>query len=631
MRLIAAVAMLIALGACGDDYSLRVRVEHPEAAMIERTVVTIYESPMDEVRCTDIEFQDVSETVLAGLEVTRYEEGGPDGPQGSIENVSREGLKLVVARGFNADGKYLAAGCTEHGTIEGNDIVDVKTSVVAAVSIGGVQVEGDAGIPVTITTPFGMALPNRPVSWRVYGSVGATPQVSQAMLATGTDEWQPSATTCAGANGSIFLRPVPPGQIGGFAARVRVSWGEEAPRQFSSFTQAEVTPVSVQGLGSTLGSSRICTARAAGAMKRLVCLEDNDPGAGVEPVARDYTVTIANGKATLTPSGMQMINEPVATVFSLQSGMNRDAYVLTSLGRVIGLFNPTRPPNAQQGSFAPEAVAEAVLVPSCGPMDPPRLFVRTIGGGRQRVWIMDPLGGTQHTPFANEFDVPLTDTVRLSAAGCVTELQIDSTTPKSRQVVVIDSDINTGGTRVSSTSAFYDCSSPSGRCSVRLPTFLSGVGFKRGDDNIEEERLVASSFDTTGTIISELIFLDTKIVERARIASAAIPDLIVSGNFDGDAKTDLVWNFAALGSTQNNFQVAYARKIDGVPLTALTGPKSIVANDMFVADVSGDANDDIILVQRARDASSSALVAVVPTRAAASPTNVRPDDQMCTP
>ena len=613
--------MLVMLVGCGDDLSLQVSVQHPPNAGIDRTVVTVYESPDDSVRCTDIEFQDVPETVLAGMEVARYDSA--ETSQDQFDGISRTATKLVVARGFRND-MYLAAGCTEHGTIGGNDKVVVETEVVAAVSLGGVEAEGNdiASIPITITTPLGSALPKRPISWRVYSYVGATPMSSPVALTSGTDQWEPAQTTCTGGDGTIRLRPIPPAQIGGYTARVRVSWGETAPRSFSSFTRAEPVRKDLAFLASASPSGRLCTTRASGATKRVVCIEDQDPSATVDPVARDLTVTVANGQASLAATASQNFApaEVIVAVYSVGSGTTRDAYAITALGRVIGLFSPSRPPNASQVLFpAGEPIEEVIVMPACKPSDQPRLVVRT-RGATQKLWVMDPLGGP-HLTFGNGFDTPNTTTLRLNTAGCATELQTESAMPTSRQVTVVDS----GLAAINGTVAFYDCSAPTGKCATRLPSLFSGVGFKRGNA-ANEDRLVTSSFDTTGTVLSELIFLDAKIVERSRISSASIPDRIVSGNFDGDDETDLVWNFAAIVGTQTNFQVSYARTVDGEPLTALTGPKDLIVDDMFAAEVTGDAFDDLVLVQRSRDGTTTSGVSVIAARAPAAPLNVRADD-----
>ena len=618
------LALVMSIAACSDDLAMSVRVEHPEGAQIERTEVTVYESPAGDVSCADIEFQDITEAELAGLEVARV-----DG-SGSLDGISRVGTKLVVARGFRANGMYFTAGCAEQGTIDGEVTVVVQTSIVATVSLGGTEPGGmDLGsIPITITSPLGAALPRRAIGWRVYSAAGATPQQTMMQLATGTDEWEPVNTTCTGTDGSIKLRPVPPAQIGGYAARVRVSWGQEPPRLFSLFTRAELVPKSLAVLGSA-AQGRLCTPRTSGATTRIVCIENDGTG---EPIARDLAVTVSGGAATLTVAGSQTFAaaDEIAAVYTVTNGTTRDAYAITRIGRVIGLFNPSRPalPLAQQVPFVNEGlVADVMSVPVCKAEDAPRLAVRTtdIANNRQKLWIKEPHGG-QFIAFAN-LEGSLADVYRFNAAGCVTELSTSNAQPISRQVIVVDQ-IDASKTPNEATSAaFYDCSNAAGRCATRLPLPFNGVGFKRGN-NGEEDRLVAPLFDASGTVISELIFLDGKVVERARFSSAALPDHIVSGQFDGDAKADVLWDFSALGATQSNFQVAYAREVDGEPLTAVTGTKAVVATDMFAIDVTGDGTDDIAIVQRSRDASTPSTISVIPARAAAAPLNVRPDD-MC--
>ena len=612
------LAFVLALAACGDDLAMQVRVEHPDGAEIERTVVTVYESPAGDVDCTAIEFGDISETELAGIEVARFEQS-PMGTSGGLDGISRVGTKLVVARGYRANGQYFTAGCTEQGTIEGVETVVVEAQVVAAVSIGGVEPGNDPTITITITSPLGAALPSRAVGWRVYGYAGATPMASPVALATGTDEWEPTTTTCTGADGAIRLRPVPPAHIGGYATRVRVSWGQEPPRLFSAFTRAEPLPKTLLPLSSTGQTGRLCTPRVAGATSRIVCVEDDGTGA---PVARDLAVTVTGGAATLQTSTSQTFGagEQIAAVYSLANGATRDAYAITRLGKVIGLFDPSRPPNAQQGSFVGEGfVAEVIAIPVCREGEANRLVVRTVDptAMHQKLWLMDPLGGA-HVQFPG-LEGSLTDVFRFNAAGCVTELSTTNTDPVSRQVVVVDTVI----AGAPSSTAFYECAANM-RCLTRLPLPFNGVGFKRGN-NGEEDRMVAALFDASGTVVSELIFLDSKLVERARISSASVPDHIVSGHFDGDARADLVWDFSLVGAMQSNFQIAYARTVDGAPLTALTGGKSLVVNDLFATDFTGDGFDDIAIVQRSRE-STPHSISVIPARAPAASVNVRADD-----
>jgi hypothetical protein len=601
---------------------MQVRVEHPEDVEIERTVVTVYESPADDVRCTAIEFGDISDAELAGLEVARVEQTSA-GSSGGLDGISRVGTKLVVARGYLDSGQYFTAGCTEQGTIDGEVTVVVDTHVVAAVSLGGVEPGGNeaASIPITITTPLGAALPKRAIGWRVYGYAGAMPTSSPSPLATGTDEWEPMTTTCTGPDGSIRLRPVPPSQIGGYATRVRVSWGQEPPRLFSAFTRAEPLPEALQPLASMGQTGRLCTPRTAGATTRIVCIEDDGTG---QPIARDLAVTVGNGAASLAVAASQPFapGEQIAAVYTVANGTNRDAYAITRLGRVIGLFSPSRPPNAQQGSFSGDGVVgEVMALPICKDGDMSRLVVRTVDAAamRQKLWLMDPLGGP-HAPFGS-LEGSLNDVFRFNAAGCATELSTDTTTPVSRQVIVVDTFVN----MESSSTAFYDCGSNNMRCATRLPLPFNGVGFKRGN-NGEEDRMVAALFDASGTVVSELIFLDSKLVERARIAAASVPDHIVSGHFDGDARADLLWDFSLVGAMQSNFQIAYAREVDGAPLTALTGGKQVVVSEMFAADVTGDGFDDVAVVQRSRESGTPNTISVIPARATAATVNVRADD-----
>ncbi len=263
------IVLSVALGACGEEPSLRVEVtHHPDAAdIVASTTITVYES--DVVSCAKVELGDLTAAELTATEVDQITAGAAD----SL-TMSREGTKVIVARGFDEAGTFVTAGCEEKGVVGEGDVLSISTELTATVSVAGIGLDDNDpfGIVVTVTDPFVRSLPDRIVSWRVNGSDGATP-ITTTNLDIGSDsDWVPSAPSCTNDNGVIRVHPTPPSTIGGFSTAVRTSWSTEPPRVFSTFTPVNdngaiaMTPTSVQ----TNQSLRRCASRVSGTVRRLV-------------------------------------------------------------------------------------------------------------------------------------------------------------------------------------------------------------------------------------------------------------------------------------------------------------------------------------------------------------------------
>ncbi|HEY5948862.1 MAG TPA: hypothetical protein VIV40_25400, partial [Kofleriaceae bacterium] len=188
------VVALLVLAACGEHPSLRVEVEHPTDVTVATTSISVYES--DLVTCDKVELGDLSADELAAAEVDTITVGA--GVPADELTMSRVDRKVIVARGFDADGANVSAGCAEKGVVGEGDELTIQTVLTAHVSVNGIGLD-DADpfqIVVTVTDPLVRSLPERIVSWRVNAAEKAIPLVS-TNLTPGTDsDWVPTSPPC---------------------------------------------------------------------------------------------------------------------------------------------------------------------------------------------------------------------------------------------------------------------------------------------------------------------------------------------------------------------------------------------------------------------------------------------------
>src|SRR5688500_9803100 len=116
MRRVACVLLWLALSACGEDPSLRVKVD-VEGPPMHRFVVSVYESPS--ITCEQIEYAVLDEAQLDALLVDEITITG-GATEGSLDNLSRTDHKLIVARGYSETGELLEGGCAPHDLVVEN-------------------------------------------------------------------------------------------------------------------------------------------------------------------------------------------------------------------------------------------------------------------------------------------------------------------------------------------------------------------------------------------------------------------------------------------------------------------------------------------------------------------------------
>jgi len=625
MRL--AVVAVLGVAACADDPTLRVSVEH--AVAVERTTISVYES--DSLTCERIEFGDLDEDELEATRVALLTIDAAGTTTGSLADLSRTDLKMIVARGYIGDG-LVTAGCKTHGEIVGRDEMTVETVRASSASIGQLSLESPDpfSLQVSLRDASGAALDKNPLSWRVYAPYGADPAVSP--LSPEKDDasgvWHLAKPTCTNQNGVLRIHPVPPATVGGFAIQVRASWPIEKPPLISGFTRID------PGVHPTIpvpGLAHPCAVRrGTSGPPSLLCVEPIAAG-NATIVLREYSVTESGGDVSLTKlADIPLSDQDLIAVYGVDRGSVRDVYAVTQRGRVIGLRSPSVAvtTGGSQNLFGSETATDAMLLPACGD-NVPRLLLRTEGPTLQRLAVMPELGGAATTFHGVISAIP--NAIGLRAVGCVSEL-----TPKGeatlRHAAVVDvpSRATMNGRQVR--SVVFDCvvGADAPQCFVDLPILLAGAGFT------PDGYLAGANLDASGVVISEYAVLGDptgyRRVEFGRVAAASIPKHIVYGNFDADDKPDAFWDVENLGGTATALQVTYAQLAGALPLSALSPSQGFTVDDVFIDDVTGDGKDDVIMVGKSFSDTGTPLgygLLVIPTQVQAAAPGFRNGDDPC--
>jgi hypothetical protein len=585
MRLLVAITLL---AACADDPELHVSVTNPQGLAIASTTVTDYESSM--LSCDDVEFSRVSADELTAVAVTSETIGTDGKPTGALTGISRTDPKVIVARAFDAAGTLLAEGCAEQGVVSGNVTVSITTETAATASIAlpDPAAADQTQVIVTATDPSGMLIDNRPVSWSVYGPAGSTPAVMPNVTIASDGVWEATAPTCT-SGGIAKLHPVPPGIVGGYAVQMRVAWASELPPAFTGLTGS--------GLGLTpfvppTGSQRYCAARVEGATRRLDCLD----GSGVNVVAREFEVMLADGKTTLALMQSQTLTPEAIAIVSVPNGSDRDVYAITTRGHIIPVFpRPNQPVDDNYpvcGATCATPVDDAMVVPPCD-TTPGQLLLHVTGvPAAQQIEAMPATGGP-HTTLPLQV-MPVDTDVALDNAGCVATL-----TAQTKQVISVHQGVRVAADLVASaTRIYFDCNG--GSCSSMAVLLGAGVGFLTGN----EPRIIVASVDATGVVVVQAVFAQGgtgghQLVQRVRYPAVSVPDHIVVGQYDTDSMADMLWNVTNKRGNPTTLEVAYARLVGTQPLEALSAAVPFVVDDLLSIDLVGvsmpDGLDDIVI------------------------------------
>lgn len=610
MRL-AATALIV--GACSGDLDLDVRVDHPAGAAVDRTTVTVYESAT--LTCVDVAFSRIGPDELSAVETSEQTVSRAGQGSGALSGVSRTDHKVIVARGYDADGNWITAGCAEQDLVTESTKIRITTitTVDAAIVLGTDAVDPLLAVIAT-TDPSGRAVPDRRVAWQVFGPAGSLPMTSVNVESPSDGMWQPTRASCTKASGAVSVHPAPPDVIGGYAVQLAAEWGRSLPPRYTRF----VANFATQMLTPPTDSTKFCAVRRSGNVRRLVCLD-----AGT---ARDFEVTVSGGTPALVQRDVMNVGPEALNVVSIPgSGEDRDVYVVSTRGVLVPAFGAPAANNAEAPCLDGSCqVDDAIVVPACG-AQPGRLLMKLRVTGAGQIKQMNIRGGSvSDFPLGT---IVMGGQVLLDNAGCVTRADLGGGMPTLRQVVTYHI-----GTRnilnelvPIATRAAYACGG--GTCTTNELLPGAGVGFSTGS----ESRMIATSVDATGVVLIELVMAPQPdmagrdvFVERRRIPSAAAPDRVVVGQFDADGEHDMFWNIGTRRGT--SFEIAYARDIGGQALAALSDTQALAVTSLVASDLNGDGFDDIVAIGGV-DALTFGVV-VIPTGTRAQQVTV-PADSTC--
>jgi len=601
---------VIAVAACSSDPTLHVTVTHPADSQVVKTVVSVYEGAFG---CVDVEFGDLTHEQLAASLVAEETLADGAAPIGNLDGISRTDPKVVVARGYGSDGRLRTEGCAEKGTVTGADELALATvmTATASVALADPTRQDLFGLAVAATDPDGKELDARPVSWRVYAPVGATP--AAATVATASDSsWTPNAPTCT-SNGVALIHPVPPSTVGGYAIQARVAWSAEPVPLYSAI----VADLSIAQLTPPANVTRACAIGRAAGIPKLVCLTGG--GATIYSVSTSGALGGGSSVALANPIG----------VYAVPNGTDADVWAMDKTGVPTRVF-PSSPGMTGSCGGCSVSLDDVMFLPACG-NSPAKVLVHdtTTAAATQVKW-MDPTGGTLvNFPTTLRTGEGLSK-LELESAGCASELDPMAGTYTTQQVAVIDLDRPATGVPFAS-RAHFACGT--GMCqSIDLSVPGAAAGFSGG----MQPYVIGTAIDATGVVLTSLLIVKDGSgdhwVELARQPSASLPHRIVTGQLDDDSSPDKVWDMKTkLGGL---VEIAYARMIGTEPLAGLSlqleqQEPPLVALDLLVGDVTGDGKDDIIVVGQTVDAAKTG-VAVAPSHAPA-PIGTLKMDPTCAP
>jgi hypothetical protein len=582
MRLAVVLVISAVSSACGDDLSVVVDVTHP--GPVAKTVISVYES--ESVDCPKIEFGDLDDDALASALVAE-EIHGPDGAvvSGDLDGISRTEEKAIVARGYDDTGFLLTAGCTMKGVVKGKDRVVVDTVSSMIVSVLTETTDPAYQIAVLATKPDGTFLNKREVSWHVYAPIGTEPIAPSLATVVGDSEWQPPRGSCTNGNGVARIHPVPPSLLGGFATRIRASWAANTLPLETALSRADVS------LGYPLrppaSAKHACAVKVSGTQRRLVCL---DTDIGGNPIARELSISVGAGRASLTSTGTVSLTTQPVGVFAKPGVTNGDSdvFAIDVNGTQRAVFSSASVSPTLCGGCT---ITDYLYMPSCNaPDNVAKIVLQT---DATTLGVIQATGGTM-LPLGTFADMSISD-LELKSSGCVNQISAMST-KLDRQVVVFDV-TTSDGTKL--TRGFYNCD-PSGCNKLLLPVPEGGVAFATSITG--ERRLVGPSLDATGLVMSSWVIRPTfdmitridLLLERDRLPAAQLPHELVIGQLDDDAGYDLIWDIPAMRGT--TLELAYSRMAGDQRLEVVAPITNLQTDDLILEDLSGDGHPELVLV-----------------------------------
>lgn len=545
--------------ACNRDPSLAVAVHHPAGYAVTQTRVTVYVG--DDVKCDAIEFGDRTEAELEAIVVSDAIDGG------EIE-VSRLGGKSIVARGYDAQDRFVTAGCKDVGEIAGATTVAIDTQPTASVAIDPGQPDrpfGEREILVNMTDSMGKALDGT-VSWLLTGPAGAPPQMASAGVPTKA--------------GNLRFQVGDIGQPGPEGLRIRAPWATAPLPLVTAFDLSHATTVQLGG--GAAASHPSCDVRGhAGKPPTLVCLTQASATGHRDAVE----IAWQGGQYVPRAIPIQGIDNQFALFVDHDGSADEPVYVLSANAAGAGAWYRLDDMSMRAESFG-NALQNVVYIPKCADNSNQALVAVQTGtalGAANQVRIFTVAGAPSPAgPSDGE----------VFSGGCIHDVD-----KKEHQGVVVAS---SGG------DAGLELITPGSQTLTPIMSAkFTGSGFVTIESHgVIEKRFAGTRLQATGTVVFEAVLAPQgamyMLVERTEVEAAAPPEKILAGKLDRDGNTDLMWDMG-IAARRRVFQVSLAEQVGGVPLTAMTsGPgvvSTVTANptDFVVGDLNGQGSDEQVL------------------------------------
>lgn len=546
--------------ACTRDPSLAVTVHHPEGYAVTQTRVTVYVG--DDVTCNEIEYGDRTAAELEALAVS-------DALDGNEIEVSRLGGKSIVARGYDAQGRFVTAGCKDVGEIAGATTVAINTQPTASVAIDPGQPDrpfSEREILVNMTDSQGRMLDGT-VSWQLTGPAGAPPQTASVGVTT--------------RNGNLRFQVGDIGQPGPEGLRIRAPWATAPLPLVTAFDLSHATTIQLGGGMATSHPS--CDVRGhAGKPPTLVCLTQADASGHRDLVE----IAAQSGSFAAMPAIALPGNNQFALFVDHDGSASEPVYVLSATAAGTGSWY-----KLGAGSSTPEAfgnaLQNAVYIPKCADNSNQALVAVQTGtalGVASKVQVFTVAGATGPSGLIDG---------EVFSGGCIHDVD-----RKEHQGVVV---AGAGG------DAGLALITPGSQTLTPIVNAkFTGSGFVTiASQGMIEKRFAGTRLQATGTVVFEAVLAPQgssyMLVERTEVEAAAPPEKILAGKLDRDGDTDLIWDMA-IGARRRLFQVSLAKQVGGAPLTAMTsGPGAPVSTatatptDFVVGDLNGKGTDETMV------------------------------------
>jgi hypothetical protein len=539
------------LAACSSDPSLAVTVHHPSGVSVAQTVVTVYFG--DDVRCTEIMYGDRTEAELAAITADEL-----DVTAGGRIDVSRLGGKSIVARGYDADRRFVTAGCQDVGEITAGTELEIETHATAVVAIDPGSPEKPftgRDILVNLSDPRGAAL-DAMVSWQLSGPAGA-PEL-------------PPAEGLPTRNGDVTIRVDDLGMPGPEGLRLRVPWATAPLPLVTAFDLSGAVLLQL-GNGNNVGRPSCEVRGHAGGAPTLVCLAPPDNLQGHRDVVE---IGWKDGQYTRTTRAVAGDGQ-FALFVDHDGSADEPVYV-------VGQTSWLRLGGTATTMVFPGALEAVVYVPRCADNSLSAVVgVQTSAGAGHKRQFYSVTGAADPAHPISDGEV--------FAGGCVGDVD-----HLEHQAVLVSN--GTGDPALGLLSKDKDPE-------VIGTAKLSGAGFvaiQRG--GVVEKRFAGTRLQATGTVVFESVLARAggtyKLVERTELDCAALPTKILAGQLDHDGDTDLMWDLGT-ALRRHTYQVSLAKQVSGAPLTAITSgstPSTVLAQSDFVlANLNGGAADEMIV------------------------------------